>query len=283
MMLSLLLAVTLEFLPADAHIAYTTAKTLVDDCTPREAGTIRGRIAANRLLDLASIRGADVRRDIFKVQTPKGERELTNLCAEYSNADPTNSWIVLISHYDTKPGVACPGANDGASTSGLLVGLANALARWSEPKGNLLMIWSDGEECMSAYDGHDGLWGSRRAVEYIRQRGIKVRAAICLDMLGDEDLQIGIPANGTPTLAKIALHAAARAGSAGLVSMMQEHVKDDHVAFLDAKISAIDLIDFSYGPNNAYWHTEQDTMAHVSEESLLTSGKLVVELLKILL
>lgn len=282
-MLSLLLAAVLEFLPADAKIAYDAARSLVDDCTPREAGTIRGRIAANRLLDLASVRGTDVRRDLFKVQTPKGEREMANLYAGYPNGNPTNEWVVLISHYDTKPDVDCPGANDGASTSGLLIGLANALSRWTEPNGNLLLIWTDGEECMSAYDGNDGFWGSRRAVDYIRRRGIKVKAAICLDMLGDEDLQIGIPANGSPTLAKAALTAAARAGYADLVSPMKEHVKDDHVAFLDAKFDAIDLIDFSYGTNNAFWHTEQDTMAHVSEESLLKSGKVVVELLKILL
>ena len=46
---------------------------------------------------------------------------------------------------------------------------------------------------------------------------------------------------------------------------------------------AINLIDFSYGPDNSYWHTPQDTMDKISEESLLKSGKIIAELLNILL
>ena len=282
-MLSLVLAAALEFTAQDAHLAFENARELVENCTPRDAGTIRGRIAAHRILDAASAVGADVRRDTFRAKTPAGEREFTNLYAEFKGNDEDARWVVLVSHYDTKPGMGCPGANDGASTSGLLIGLANALSRWTEPKGNLLLIWTDGEECMSAYDGNDGFWGSRRAVDYIRRRGLKVKAAICLDMLGDEDLQIGIPANGSPTLAKAALTAAARAGYADLVSPMEEHVKDDHVAFMEKGFKAVDLIDFHYGPSNSHWHTPQDTMDKVSEESLLKSGRIVAEMLNILL
>ena len=62
-----------------------------------------------------------------------------------------------------------------------------------------------------------------------------------------------------------------------------ELVTDDHVPFLDKGFRAIDLIDFSYGPNNSYWHTDKDTMENVSEASLLASGKVVVEMLNILL
>ena len=283
MMLSFLLAAALEFLPADARISYEAAKTLVDECTPREAGTIRGRIAANRILDMASSKGADARREMFSVTTPKGERQLTNVYATYACGKADDEWVVLVSHYDTKPDINCPGANDGASTSGLLVGLANALSRRQEQKGNLLLVWTDGEECMTNYDGHDGFWGSRQAVEYVARRGYKIRAVICLDMLGDRDLKIGIPANGSPALTKIAVLAAQRAGYPGLVSPMAEAVKDDHVPFVEAGHKAIDLIDFSYGPDNSFWHTEKDTLANISEESLLKSGKIVAELLNILL
>ena len=58
---------------------------------------------------------------------------------------------------------------------------------------------------------------------------------------------------------------------------------DDHVAFLERGFKAIDLIDFEYGPGNSYWHTPDDTMDHVSEASLLRAGRLVTELLNILL
>ena len=190
---------------------------------------------------------------------------------------------MLVSHYDTKPGTNCPGANDGASTSGLLVGIANAFSGWTERKGNLLLVWTDGEECMERYAENDGFWGSKRAAAYLAETGRQVQAVICLDMLGDKDLSILVPANGTSALAKIAVHAARRIGSPNLVRLTDDLVKDDHVAFLDRGFKAIDLIDFSYGPDNAYWHTPQDTLANISEASLLTSGRLVVEMLNILL
>ena len=281
-MLATFLAAALVFSPQDARLSYEAAKSLVTECTPRDAGTIRGRIASNRILDLASAAGADVRRDVFRAQTPHGEKEFTNLYAAFTDGSETSRWVVVVSHYDTKTGGKCPGANDGASTSGLLVGLANAYTNWDAPKGNLLLVWTDGEECMESYGEDDGLWGSRRAAEYVAAKRFDVRAVICLDMLGDENLSISVPANGTPALAKIAVHAATRAGYPGLVRSIPEQVKDDHVPFLEKGYKAIDLIDFEYGPHNAYWHTEQDTMEHVSEESLLKSGRVVVSLLNIL-
>jgi len=283
--ISLLLAAALVFAPEDAHRAYETARRLVDECTPRDAGTIRGRIASNQILDEASAVGADVRRDPFEVQTYHGTKTLCNLYAPFK-CNETSRWVVVVSHYDTKPGVKCPGANDGASTTGLLVSFANVLSSWRNPKGNVMLVWTDGEECALSYSDHDGLHGSRRAVEYLKEKGYPIQAVICVDMLGDKDLNISVPTNGTPTLQKIAVHAARRAGYPDLVSPLSESVTDDHVPFLNAGYSAIDLIDFQYGSEkglNDYWHTAEDTMKNVSEESLLKSGRILAEMIDILL
>lgn len=282
-MISLLLAVALQFTADDAAFACSTAKTFVEACTPREAGTIRGGIAANWILDQASMIGADIRRVPFMATTPKGPRQMVNLYAEFKG-NPTNRWVVLVSHFDTKPGVECPGANDGAATTALLIALANVLSNCRDLNGNVLLVWTDGEECFgSSYTATDGLYGSKNAVEYLRRKEIPVQAVLCLDMLGDRDLHISIPANGTPTLAKIAHHAAKRIGEPELVSDWREQVKDDHVPFLEAGYKAIDLIDFEYGPNNGWWHTREDSADKISKESLEKSGKLVCELLNILL
>jgi len=282
-MLALLFAAALAFSDQDAYLSLETARKLVDENSPRDAGTIRGRVAANCLLDAASATGADVRRDVFKAATPRGEKEFTNLYAEFPSGSPESRWVIILSHYDTKPGCGCPGANDGASTSGLLVGLANAMSNWQEPKGNLMLVWTDGEECIESYGPGDGLWGARRAVEYVESKARKVQAVVCLDMLGDKDLSISVPTNGSPALAKIALHAARRAGYPDLVKQISDTVTDDHVAFLEKGYKAIDLIDFSYGPDNSYWHTKQDTMDKISQDSLLKSGRVVAEMLNILL
>ena len=284
-MFSALLAASLVFSQADANLAFKTATGLVEKHTPRDSGTTRSMLAANFLLDAASAAGADVRRDMFIAKTPKGERRFTNLVASFKR-NPDASWIVLVSHYDTKTGVDCPGANDGASTSGLLVALAGVLCTHRTQNDNVMLIWTDGEECMNAYVEDDGLWGSRHAAKSLKESGVKVKAVICLDMLGDKDLHVSIPKNSSPALSKIALAAAKKAGVADKVSRVDLLVKDDHVPFLEAGFKSIDLIDFEYGSApglNDYWHTAKDTVDKISEESLFTAGKLVAGMLDILL
>ena len=281
-MLGVLLAVSLSFTSADADFAHSVAGELVERHTPRDAGTPGARGAAYCILDRASAAGADVRMDRFTATTPKGERSFMNLVSEFGG-NPTNGWVVLVSHYDTKPGSGCPGANDGASTSGLLAAFAAKLADLRPFDGNVMLVWVDGEECMRDYAENDGFWGSRRMAEELKRSGRKVQAVVCLDMLGDADLQVMVPQNVDAALAKIAVHAARKAGMDGIVSPSDYLVKDDHVPFMEAGFRSVDLIDFDYGPGNSYWHTAEDTMERISRESLLKSGKLVAALLNILL
>lgn len=286
MLSALVLAASLVFTESDADFALQCASNLVENCTPRDAGTIRGVLASNWLLDNISRNGVDVKRDRFSVITPKGRRTMANLSCRFVT-NPDDEWVVVVSHYDTKPSVACPGANDGASTTGLLMALARIVAERGLPRGNLMLIWTDGEECMNSYSANDGLWGSKRAVDVLKESGLKVRAAICVDMLGDKDLDICIPANGDNTLSSIACHAARRANLGPCFrGRIREVVKDDHTAFLTAGWRAIDLIDFNYGSAhglNDYWHTPEDTVDKISTESLYKSGRLLVELLNIIL
>lgn len=286
MLHSLILAASLAFTGADAQFAYDCASNFVASCTPRDAGTVRGRIASYWILDTASAEGVDIRRDAFRADTPRGERMFTNLYCEFET-DPEAGWVVVMSHFDTKPGTSCPGANDGASTTGLLIAFARAVSERGLPKGNLMLLWTDGEECVYGYGENDGFWGSRHAARRLERSGRKVRAAICLDMLGDRDLKVTVPANCDRTLAKIAVHAARRAGlGEGFVELVREDVKDDHVAFAEMGWRAIDFIDFDYGSEpgrNDWWHTSADTVDKLSVESLHQSGRLLAEMLNIVL
>lgn len=277
-----LLAAALAFTPADAHLAYETAGRLVARHTPRDAGTVRGSVAAHFILDAANSTGIDARLDRFTAKTPRGTRTLVNVEGVY-RSDPDAPWIVLVSHYDTKPGVDCPGANDGASTTGLLVAIANALYDRRPGGYNVLLVWTDGEECESSYAGEDGLHGSRRAAARLAERELDVRAVVCLDMLGDRDLNVTIPRNATAHLRKAVLRQAKAVGLADAVKAGGEAVWDDHVPFLDAGFPAVDIIDFDYGGDpgeNLWWHTPEDTMDKISEESLLAAGRLVASLLE---
>ncbi len=280
-------ALAISFTPADAKFAYDEAAGLVREHTPRNAGTVRGRLAAGWILDRVSRTGVDASLDVFSAPTPDGEGHFANVSVEFP-VSPAAPWVVLMSHFDTAPTVAgrFESANDGASTTGLLIALAAAVRRADPLSYNLALVWTDAEECRRKYGPNDGFQGSRRLVGEFRRRQRKVKAAICLDMLGDRDLNIIIPHNGDNALKRLALAAAARAGLKRLVTLADDVViHDDHQAFHEAGIPAIDLIDFEFGSapgRNDYWHTPADTMDKISVESLEKSGSLAAQLLIVL-
>ena len=243
-------AAPIEFTEADAHVAFTAASNLVERCTPRDAGTMRGRLAANWILDRVSRTGVDASLDKFRAPTPDGERPFANVIVEFPGTKTNATWIVVMSHFDTMPNIGdgFQGANDGASTSGLLIALANAIRRAGRPAENIALVWTDGEECRRSYGPNDGFQGSRRLADSYRTRNRAVKAAICLDMLGDKNLNITIPANTTPFLKDITLAAAKRIGAEKKIVYNDGIVvKDDHSAFLDLGYPSIDLIDFDFG------------------------------------
>lgn len=278
----------LDFSAADAAFAYETAAGLVSNCTPRNAGTPGAIRAAEWLARRANAQGVKGVLDRFRANVYAERFDFANVVAEVRGTDPTAPWTILISHFDTAPTAAkgFEGANDGASTCGLLMSLARALVRAPRIRENVMFVWTDAEECRIAYMPRDGFQGSRRLLETVQAKGRSVKAVICLDMLGDRDLNIVIPANTTPFLRDLALRAARNAGVADKVACRDTiAVKDDHSAFYDAGYPAIDLIDFEFGSapgRNDYWHTPQDTLDKISAKSLYDSGRLAAELLNLL-
>ena len=277
----------LSFTAADAQTAYETAAGLVKSCTPRNAGTPEGLRAAAWIRDRAVAAGVPAKLDVFTAAVNDGEAVFANVVAELPGSEPAAPWIVLMSHFDTAPnaGRGFEGANDGASTSGLLLALGQAVRHASHGRLNVLLAWTDAEECRVKYGPRDGFQGSRRLLRDLRERGRSVRAAICLDMLGDRNLDIILPANSDPRLVRLALQAAQTTGFGRIRHCDDIVVKDDHSAFHDAGLPALDLIDFEFGSApglNDYWHTPQDTLDKISSASLLASGRLAAELVRLL-
>lgn len=280
-MTSCLLAATLLFAPADADIAYAAASELVEKHTPRDSGTLSSRRAADFIHDKLKALGAKAELDFFKADTPAGERYFVNVESAFVS-NTNNEWIVFVSHFDTKKGVACPGANDGASTTGLLIALAGKLVKQNPEKTNVLLLWTDGEECFNDYAENDGLWGSRHAAKKLKDSGVKVRAVVCFDMLGDKDLKITIPENSHQGFRDGILKIAKRKNLADKIVAVDDIVIDDHVPFLEAGFKAVDLIDFDYGSRpglNDFWHTSKDTKDKISRESLLLAGEIATWLI----
>ena len=256
---------------------------------PRVAGTPGARRAAGHLL--ARLQAAKVQStlDAFTDETPSGQMTFWNVMgvipAAGRRADKA-PWIFLGSHFDTKSGLGngFEGANDSASSSGLLLELARVLQAAGPLPVNIGIAFFDGEECRRSYAARDGLHGSVHAVQALclNRRADQVRAAIILDMIGDRDLTITIPRNSTSDLTSRVFRAAAAEKVRDKFALMAGSLLDDHQPFLEAGMPAIDIIDFEYGSapgRNDYWHTPQDTLDKLSAASLGIVGRVVIRVL----
>ena len=189
-------------------------------------------------------------------------------------------FIVFGAHHDTKKLFSVPdfaGANDGASGVGALLAMAQACVEHMQTRSlpcGLRFVFFDGEEALYQYTEGDGLLGSYDYVDDLRSAGETdgCRAMILLDMIGDKDLRIVLAGNSTPGLANVVLEAAGELGYGPKFSPGDMDMLDDHYPFLQAGIPAVDLIDFEFGPENRYWHTEADTMDKISAESMKTAA-----------
>ena len=95
-------------------------------------------------------------------------------------------------------------------------------------------------------------------------------------MIGDKDLKILQEQLSTQWLLRLVWDTAAALGQGRHFMNSGGAVVDDHVPFTQRGVPALDLIDFDYGPNNAWWHTPQDTMDKLSATSLQALGDVLV-------
>lgn len=186
------------------------------------------------------------------------------------------------------------GANDGASTSGLLLELANQFRGRESDGYSIWLVWDDAEEAMKP-DGSgglpdempfdkDSLYGVTHLAEKWQADGTlkKVKAFILTDMIGDADLNIEKDTHSTAWLQDVVYEAARRLGNQSHFFGRQMEVGDDHVPFVKRGVPSVDLIDFMYGYDNVFWHTPQDTVDKLSPQSLKIVGSVVLETIRIL-
>lgn len=250
--------------------------------SPRDSGTPNGRKAAEHILQRLEDHGVAAEIDTFTDQTPEGHKTMHNVIGRIPGK--SDRWIIFGSHFDTMPGIEnFQGANDGGSSTGVLLELAHILAD-QKPDVGIMFAFFDGEEGIAGYIPGDGLHGSRHMAAQLVESGTdqKIDAMILLDMVGDADLHFNIPANSSRGLIKEVLDAAHASGHREYISVSRNSmIIDDHVPFLEIGIPAIDLIDFKYGSKpglNDLWHTSNDTLENIRAESLEVSGRIALQL-----
>ena len=220
-----------------------------------------------------------VETDEFDSVTPMGRKQFRNIIVSWPG--PDERFVILAAHYDTKhffSGANFVGANDGASGVGILLAVQKILVQCDSLPIGIRMVFFDGEECFLQYGEKDGLYGSRHLAEKWAQSGELARCAgmVLLDMAGDRELFLAIPRNCDARLRSYAFEEAERMGYSAHIGSDSREMLDDFIPFREKGVPVLDLIDFSYGPSNSFWHTEQDTMDKLSPESLKISGDLAL-------
>lgn len=244
---------------------------------------------------LAHLKGDDVENDVFTANTPEGKLPVHNIIAKFPGTK--DGIIVIASHYDTNyplRNTSFVGANDGGSSSGLLLELANQFRGKKNDGYSVWLVWDDAEEAIKP-DGSagqpmempfmdDSLYGITHLAQKWQSDGTikKIKAFLLADMIGDADLNIEHDTNSTPWLESVVYEAASRLGYQSHFFARTMTVDDDHIPFVKLGVPSADFIDFDYGYNNVYWHTTQDTVDKLSPKSLEIVGATMLETIRIL-
>jgi Zn-dependent M28 family amino/carboxypeptidase len=155
-----------------------------------------------------------------------------------------------------------PPQTDSASGVAVLLELARSLPDDTVP---VWLVFFDAED-NGRIEGWDWILGSR---EFVKNNVLQPRAVVIVDMIGDADLNIYKERNSNPEITDEIWATAKRLGyESKFIPEYRHSMLDDHTPFLEAGITAVDIIDFDY----PYWHTIADTPDKVSAESLQAVG-----------
>src|SRR5436309_2184062 len=186
--------------------AFAHVQRLID-FGPRPAGSKALEKSRDYIEDQLRRSGWQVTRQAFSDDSPQGKIQFVNLIARFSGerkaASPS---FLLCSHYDTKmfDAIRFVGANDGGSSTGLLLELARVIGQHPNLARKVELVFFDGEEAFVRFSETDGLYGSRYFAKQLQSDGTKqFHGGLLFVMAGDKSLVITLPA---VSLAHIALY-----------------------------------------------------------------------------
>lgn len=253
---------------------------------PRIPGTEAARRAQAYIRQQLESYGCTVEEFAFTAQTPLGPVPMKNILARFAGRTPDT--VLLLTHYDTKrtpPGFL--GANDGGSSTGLMLEMARLLCPQSQPASSApraLSVWIaflDGEEAQVEWTESDSLYGSRELAARFALRGelARIRAVILADMVGDRELRFLRDLNSTDWLVDLVWDVAERLGYGHIFVNGTHAIEDDHLPFVRRGVPAVDIVEVGEYP---YWHTREDTLDKLSARSLAITGHVILESLAVL-
>ena len=252
--------------------AFAHAQHLVE-LGPRPAGSEALEKSRVYIIDQLKSVGWTTTRSEFSAPTPRGMMTFVNLVARFGNQKEPAQFL-LCSHYDTKTfdTIRFVGANDGGSSTGLLIEMARVLAMNPALAAKVELAFFDGEEAFENFTATDGLYGSRHFAGELHESAKNFRGGILFDMIGDKSLQVTLSPDSPVDLARNIFAAAEALGQRAHFTYFGGNITDDHSPLNEIGIPVIDLIDFNFPP----WHTAEDTLDKISPESLQIVGRVAL-------
>jgi Zn-dependent M28 family amino/carboxypeptidase len=254
---------------------------------PRYLGSENHKKLERYIVD--HLKGDQVEDDVFMADTVEGKFPVRNILAKFPGTK--DGIIVILGHYDTVyplRNTKFVGANDGGSSTGILLEYANQLRGGLHDKKrdgySVWLVWTDGEEAVRQWTDTDSVYGARHLAEKWEKDGTlkKIKALMVMDMIGDAELDIARNTKGAAWLLDLIYAAAERRGYQSHFYAQQGPIEDDHVPFVSRGVPCADVIDLDYGYNNVFWHTPQDTIDKLSPKSLEIVGDTILETIHML-
>ena len=262
----------------DGARAYKHVEQLVA-IGPHSAGSEGIQRAQEYIIGQLKSFGCPVEEENFHApSTPVGDVAMKNILVKIPSTNP--NLLIFSSHYDTKRLDNFVGANDGGSSTGVLLELARLLCARKNPE-TIWLAFFDGEEDFNVnWTERDNTYGSRELAASLAVSGDlpRVKAMILVDMVGPTNPIYRRESNSTPWLTELLWSTAARLGYGKVFINETNAIEDDHIPFLQRNVPSTDIIDFEPAVLE-YWHTPRDTLDKIDPRTLAITGHLLIEVL----
>jgi Peptidase family M28 len=246
---------------------------------PRPSGSAAIVQTQNYIIGELKSYGCSVDTDSFSADTPVGRLSMKNIVAKIPGEKP--GIILLATHYDTKRLENFVGADDGGSSTGVMLELARLLCR-ERGRYAVWIAFFDGEEATLEWKDNDFCYGSREMAARMALSGDlpKIKALLLADIVGTRTPHFRRETSSTKWLTDLVWSTADRLGYSRIFLQDEFPVDDDHDSFLNRKVPAVDVIDLDTVNDVPYWHTPQDTLDKISPRSLAIVGHVFLESVK---
>ena len=242
---------------------------------PRPSGSQAIAQVQDYILSELSSYGCSAETQPFNAQTPAGQIAMKNILVKIPGDQP--GIFLLGTHYDTKTMENFVGADDGGSSTAVILEIARILCA-HHAAHPVWIAFFDGEEAVQQWTDTDSRYGSREMAARLAISGDlpKIKAFLLADIVGSRYLRFKQETNSTKALTELVWSTAGRLGYSTIFVNDATAIEDDHLSFLKRGVPCVDVIDLEI----PYWHTPQDTLDKISAKSLAVTGHVLLESLR---